>query len=126
MREKTPPAYTSVQRRSAYHAEFARLWKPGEPKKVLAGAGHAPEIEYFWANGVKDSRITDIAAAHIELLAQHYDEFMSFVDRSEHTLKGQETWAEFVGYLAGIPIFPIMLAWHLTSTSSDFPSLQRS
>lgn len=71
LRERAKQAKYSLtrsQKRSAYMAEFARLWRRGEDKALLVGAKHAPEMKYFLLRGVKDPRITELASRHVELL----------------------------------------------------------
>ena len=65
--ERSPPRYNSVERRSAYHAEFLRNWKRGEDRHIVVGALHAPQIRHFLLNGVKDGSVSEIAASHAEL-----------------------------------------------------------
>lgn len=75
MREMGNKEYNQAQRRSAYSAEFLRLWRVNEERGIVAGTGHAPEAEYFLKHGVKDAAITELAHCHVELLEQDPERF---------------------------------------------------
>ncbi|MBI4152196.1 hypothetical protein HY495_00665 [Candidatus Woesearchaeota archaeon] len=81
--ERTRPAhYTTVQRRSAYMAEFLRTWDNRAPSKTItAGAGHVTEIIHFLEKGTKDSQIVDLAQKDAELLNNDPREFHHFYQR---------------------------------------------
>lgn len=76
------PSYTSIQKRSAYQAEFSRAWKKGEDKRILVGAGHAAEIKYFLVNGVKDNSIVDLAHKHVGLLEKDPEKYRHFAKKA--------------------------------------------
>ena len=68
LKERSGKGYNKLQQRSAYQAEFMKSWQKGTDKNILVGSSHSPEISYFLINGVKDSRIVDLAGSHAELL----------------------------------------------------------
>ncbi len=72
---RSPPGYNSMQKRSAYLAEFMRVWKPSEERNILTGAAHAAEIAYFLKNGVKNASIIGMARGHAELLKGNHAGF---------------------------------------------------
>ncbi|MBI3036212.1 hypothetical protein HYY73_00425 [Candidatus Woesearchaeota archaeon] len=87
--KQAKPRLTQSQKRSAYMAEFARIWRRGEGKVLLVGAGHAPEMKYFLLNGVKDHRITELASRHVELLEtdpERYQRMKANDDRVKTTI----------------------------------------
>lgn len=92
LRERHSPAkYTDLQRRSAYQAEFLRLWHPQQckqEKNILVGAAHAPEIFYFLRNGVKDQKMTDLAGKHARLLNEDPERYAARVRRAGQLEKG--------------------------------------
>ena len=105
---KVPPALDIDQkgfvmkrfmtRRSAYQAEFARYFRPGETKNLLVGAAHVPEIAYFLQNGVKDEKITNRVKQDIELLQNNPQEYKS----KQRKQQLNEVYTMFGGLVAGV------------------------
>ena len=79
---QNPAGYNSIQTRLAYQAEFMKAWKKGEPKHILVGLRHAPEIKYFLEQGVKNQKIVDAAQSHVELLETDPEKFSNLVKRA--------------------------------------------
>lgn len=88
------------QRKSAHLAEFAKAWKPDEDKGILVGKEQVPQIKYFLANGVKNSKIVERVQTQVGLLKQDPEAYAKKVSKLESTYNA----ARCTGLCVPIPV----------------------
>ncbi len=92
-------SYSNFQRRSAYQAEFLRVWKQQEDRNILVGAVHATDIIHFLEKGTKSQKIVDVANRHAELLQNDPEKFHSLYSRIANGEKAMLSLAAFSGFV---------------------------
>ncbi len=91
--------YSNWQRRSAYQAEFLRVWRQQEDRNILVGAAHATDIIHFLEKGTKSQKIVDVANRHAELLQNDPEKFHSLYSRIANGEKTMLSLAAFSGFV---------------------------
>lgn len=109
LKEEMGKPYSRREARSGYHAEFLRAYKPDEDKNFLCGAAHTPEIKHFLINGVKDSRIVDLAHSHAEILVNDPEKLHSIQNKTS----AKEGLAISSGIIAGSSPYLALYAYFL-------------
>ena len=102
-----PPAFWHEQElkpffstRSAYIAEFARLYNPGETKTIVTGSFHAPEVKYFLEQKCVPEKIVQKAEQHVRLAEQ------GLLDQVKYQSKKIGFAANTLGIIAGLGTWP--------------------
>lgn len=119
-----PASYTLDQRKSAYMAEFMRVWQPDSERALLADAKHAAEVQYFLTYRIADSAVVELAQKHAELLLSDQLKFASPAATVGNVMTRADNLAVYASMVPGVALFQLILLCAFDAHSRKFPNIR--